>query len=82
MGGAVKEVALPDELGFTVTLRQIYEEMRDLTAEVRTLTSELKESRKTDEDHERRLRVVERWMWGLPVSIIAAVAAVIKAFMP
>ncbi|WP_343955607.1 hypothetical protein [Nonomuraea longicatena] len=73
---------MPDELGFTVTLRQIYEEMRDLTAEVRTLTSELKESRKTDEDHERRLRVVERWMWGLPVSIIAAVAAVIKAFMP
>ncbi|MFE0151379.1 hypothetical protein ACFWY5_29830 [Nonomuraea sp. NPDC059007] len=71
---------MTEEPGFTVTLREIYEEMRDLTTEVRTLTSELKESRRTDDDHERRIRVLERWMWGLPVSILAAIGSVIVAF--
>lgn len=72
---------MSDEPGFTVTLREIYEEMRDLTSEVRSLTSELKESRRTDDDHERRIRALERWMWGLPVSILTAVGAVLTALL-
>jgi hypothetical protein len=70
-----------DENGFVVTIRDIYEEMKVLTAEVRTLTSELKESRRTDDDHEKRIRALERWMWGLPVSILTAIGAVVTAFV-
>ncbi|MFC4117532.1 hypothetical protein [Nonomuraea zeae] len=77
MGSAIGN----DETGFTITIRDIYEEMRELTAEVRTLTSELKESRRTDDDHEKRIRILERWMWGLPVSILTAIAAVVTAFV-
>jgi signal transduction histidine kinase len=72
---------MTNEPGFTVTLKDVYEEMRDLTSEVRTLTSELKESRKTDEDHERRLRIVERWMWGLPVAFLTAVGGLLMALL-
>ncbi|MFI9591040.1 hypothetical protein [Nonomuraea sp. NPDC052265] len=67
--------------GVVITFKDMYDEMRKLVVVVQTLTQELKESRDTDRDHERRLRVLERWMWGLPVSIVAAIAAAIKAFM-
>ncbi|GAA3473878.1 hypothetical protein GCM10018965_084310 [Nonomuraea roseola] len=72
---------MDDEPGFKVTVREVFEEMRELTRGVQELTQELKESRKTDADHEGRLRVVERWMWGLPVAIVGMVVANIAAFM-
>jgi hypothetical protein len=58
----------------------MYDDLRTLIDEMRILTQELKESRKTDDDHEKRIRILERWMWGLPVSIVAAMAAAVKAF--
>lgn len=67
--------------GVVITFKDMYDEMRKLVVVVQTLTQELKESRDTDRDHERRIRVLERWMWGLPVSIVAAIAAAIKAFL-
>jgi hypothetical protein len=33
-----------------------------------------------DSDHETRLRAVERWMWGVPASLVAGVAALVATF--
>ncbi|MEU4579985.1 hypothetical protein [Nonomuraea sp. NPDC023979] len=60
----------------------MYDELRDLVSEVRTLTQELKESRKTDDDHERRIRLLEQWRYALPASLILAVASAVKTFWP
>lgn len=70
-----------DRNGVVVSLKDMYDELRALVSEVRTLTQELKESRRTDDDHERRIRILERWMWGLPVAVIGAIAANLKAFL-
>lgn len=67
--------------GVVVTFKDMYNEMRDLLHEVKTLTQELKESRKTDEDHERRLRVLERWMYAIPATLFIAIASIITAIM-
>ncbi|GAA2294125.1 hypothetical protein GCM10010149_47610 [Nonomuraea roseoviolacea subsp. roseoviolacea] len=67
--------------GIVISFKDVYDELRDLVSEVRALTQELKESRETDRDHERRIRILERLMWGLPISALAAIASAWKAFL-
>jgi len=70
-----------DEDKVLITAKDVYEQVMKLVVGVNQLTQELKESRKTDDDHEKRLRVVERWMWGLPVAFLTAVSGVVIALM-
>ncbi|WP_433434516.1 hypothetical protein [Nonomuraea sp. CA-141351] len=68
--------------GVVVSMKDMYDELRDLVSEVRTLTQELKESRKTDDDHERRIRALEQWRYALPASLVVALGAAVKTFWP
>lgn len=52
---------------------EIRQELKELRAEVapRTVT----------DDHERRIRATERWMYGIPLSGVLALGGVIAAFI-
>lgn len=63
-----------------ITIKDIYSEMRELVIEVRQLTQELKESRRTDDDHEERIRSLEAWKYGLPAALLMAIASVVLNF--
>lgn len=68
--------------GIVVSLKDMYDQLLLLVTEVRTLTQELKESRDTDRDHERRIRTLERLMWALPITAITSIVAAWRAFIP
>lgn len=63
-----------------ITVKDIYVEMKELIVEVRQLTQEYKSSQKIDEDHEARLRAVERWMYGIPAAVIIAIISAVVTF--
>lgn len=69
-----------DENGVVITLKEVYDEMRALVAEVRSLTHELKESRRTDDDHEKRIRHLEAWKYGLPAALLTGIAGIVLNF--
>ena len=67
--------------GVVITVKEVYDEMKELILEVRQLTSEYRNSRLVDEDHEKRLRSLERWMYAIPASLIAAIGSVVVTLM-
>lgn len=52
--------------------------IRDM-ADVKVIASTVGTTVETLHDHEMRIRSLERWKWGLPVSAVGAVAAVLAA---
>ncbi|MEU1881898.1 hypothetical protein ABZ470_31750 [Streptosporangium sp. NPDC020072] len=69
---------MPDEsTGVVITIKDIYDEVRDAKTELRSLTQEVKESRRTDEDHEGRIRTLERWMYAIPISVLVAIVSAV-----
>lgn len=72
---------MADDDKVVITVKDIYTEMRELVVEVRRLTQHYDNGKAVDDDHEKRLRVVERWMWGLPVAFLTAVAGVAIALL-
>jgi hypothetical protein len=65
--------------GVVITVKEVYDEMKELILEVRQLTNEYRNSRLVDEDHEKRLRAIERWMYAIPASLVAAIGSIIVA---
>lgn len=68
--------------------------LRDLVLEIRqdvkALDSKIEKIDRTGSigtreelsDHETRIRHVEKWMYGIPVAAIGAIAAIILPFLP
>ena len=63
------------DLGVTISAREIYDQIVGLRDDVRSLVQSNQEVSKTLEDHESRLRSVERWKNAVPVAAIGAVAS-------
>jgi hypothetical protein len=70
-----------DDLTFTIGAREIYDRLVTMEA---NLTQALAETEgdhaefKTElSDHESRLRTLEKLVWGIPASLVVAVAAII-----
>lgn len=55
-----------------ITLRDVYNEVSALREDVRPLVGAVP-------DHEKRIRTLERWAYGLPPTFILALAAMLKA---
>jgi hypothetical protein len=72
---------MADDDKVVVTAKDIYGEVIKLVVEMRQLTQELKESRKTDDDHEQRIRSLEAWKYGLPAALLMAIAGVVLNFI-
>jgi hypothetical protein len=70
-------VAAPQPSGFVVDIgpKQIYDQLLELKTEVRVMTSVLQDLVKQHEDHEQRLRALERNRW--PMHLVTALIALL-----
>jgi hypothetical protein len=64
-----------DPLGVTISAREIYDQIVGLRDDVRSLVQSNQEVSKTLDDHEDRIRSVERWKYSVPVAALGAVAS-------
>lgn len=73
-----------DPLGVTISAREIYDQIVGLRDDVRSLVQSNAEVGKVLDDHETRLRSVERWKYTVPVAALTAVTSagvtIAKAF--
>lgn len=67
--------------GVMITLREVYDEIVGMRSDVQSLTQSRATTDDKLEDHESRLRSVERWKYGIPVTTICAVGSTIAAFL-
>lgn len=74
----------PRPLGYTVTLGDVYGELRQMSGELRTSIIQQEALRNQLRDHETRLRALEAWRYALPVSafsaVVAGIAAIVSVF--
>jgi hypothetical protein len=63
----------------TISAREIYDEIVGMREDVRSLAQSRHDDSETLNDHENRIRSVERWKYGIPVTAVASVVAVIEA---
>jgi hypothetical protein len=68
--------------GVTVTLREIYDALIEVRGDVRSLVEGREDTDKTLEDHEQRLRSIERWKYGAPLATLIAVGSTVAAIWP
>jgi len=66
-----------DEDKVVITFRDVYEKFNELAIEMRLLRHEVTGDKSIKEDHEKRIRELEAWKYGLPVAFLTAVAGVI-----
>lgn len=62
---------------FTITLREVWNELRQLSDAVSSMTPQEKRLN----DHAQRLKKLERWMYALPGSLLLAVSSVVIAVL-
>jgi hypothetical protein len=58
-----------DDDKVVITIKDIYAEMRELVVEVRRLTQHYDNGKTIDDDHEKRIRSLEAWKYGLPAAL-------------
>jgi hypothetical protein len=64
-----------DPLGVTISAREIYDQIVGLRDDVRSLVQSNAEVSKQLDDHEDRIRSVERWKYTVPVAAIGAITS-------
>jgi len=64
-----------DSLGVTISAREIYDQIVGLRDDVRSLVQSNAEVSKELDDHETRLRSVERWKYAVPATLIVSLAS-------
>ena len=60
-----------------ITIKDIYAEMKELVVEVRRLTQHYDNGKAVDDDHEKRIRSLEAWKYGIPITSVVAVAGIV-----
>lgn len=67
-----------DDIFVAVTNKDFYDQMvklnvnvSTLDSNVNTLVSKVDNNDEAKRDHESRIRVLERWMWAIPVTLLA-----------
>lgn len=61
-----------DPQGVTISFREIYDEIVGLRGDVRGLTQSNEHVGKKLDDHEERIRGIERWKYSVPTAVIAS----------
>ncbi|MBA0054305.1 hypothetical protein E0L36_26670 [Streptomyces sp. AJS327] len=65
--------------GVTIGAREIYDAVQSLREEVRSLAQTREAVDSTLEDHEERIRGIERWKYALPVAAVTSAGTLILA---
>lgn len=63
--------------GVYISMRDIYDELVRLKDSIRELAARVDSSKGTVEDHESRIRDLERWKYAIPVTLLATIAMVV-----
>ncbi|QMU72131.1 hypothetical protein [Streptacidiphilus sp. P02-A3a] len=66
---------MSDPLGVTISAREIYDEIVGLREDVRSLTQASEAVTARQQDHEERIRALERWRYALPVAAVTSLGA-------
>jgi hypothetical protein len=61
-----------DSLGVTISAREIYDQIVGLRDDVRSLVQSNENVHQTLDDHEERLRTIERWKYSIPAAVVTA----------
>lgn len=73
---------MTDPFAVQITGREIYDRLLLVHADVRTMAAATATIKANVDDHEERLRTVERSRWPLPsVALLVAVAALVVPFL-
>lgn len=70
-----------DPLGVTIGAREIYDQVVGLRDDVRSLTQNNAHVNEQIDDHEERLRAIERWKYAVPAGLLTGVGSAVVAFM-
>lgn len=65
--------------GVTIGAREIYDAVLSLREEVRSLAQTREAVDSALEDHEQRIRGMERWRYALPVAAVTSIGTLILA---
>ncbi|MFE7313823.1 hypothetical protein ACFU7T_12050 [Streptomyces sp. NPDC057555] len=73
---------MPDDDGIvTITARDIYAELRALSVEVQRIGQTMDSNARRLDDHEARIRGVERWKYAISASVVTSTASAIVALV-
>jgi hypothetical protein len=64
-----------DPLGVTIGAREIYDAVLGVREDVRSLKQDNASVNETLDDHESRIRSIERWKYGVPVATLSGLIA-------
>jgi len=64
-----------------ITLREVYDQVVGMRDDVRSLAQDREATDRKLGDHEERLRVIERWKYGVPIASLAAIASAVAAVL-
>lgn len=70
-----------DPLGVHIGAREIYDEVVGLRGDVQRIGQTEANITETLDDHETRIRGVERWVYAIPVATVGGVIAAVVAFI-
>lgn len=68
---------MPDNNSITITLKDVYDEVRRLHDQVADMTPQ----GQLITDHEERLRLLERWKYALPGSLLLALMSTVAVIL-
>ena len=64
-----------EPLGVTISAREIYDQIVGLRDDVRSLVQSNENVHQTLDDHEERLRTIERWKYSIPAAVVTALVS-------
>jgi hypothetical protein len=64
-----------DPLGVNISAREIYDQIVGLRDDVRSLVQSNAAVQTTLDDHETRIRSVERWKYAVPTATVGAIVS-------
>lgn len=67
--------------GVTIGAREIYDAVVSLRDDVRSMGQTHETAGKTLDDHEERIRGIERWRYAVPASVLLAAGSVVTTFL-
>jgi len=66
-----------DPFGVHIGAREIYDQLVGLRDDVRSLIQDGEDTARTLNDHEDRLRAIERWKYGVPLATLVALCSAV-----
>jgi len=65
----------------TITFKEMYDKLIELTVEMRLLRQEYVNDKNVKADHEKRIRALEAWKYGLPAALITGIVGIVLNFI-